>query len=271
MSEVKLSLPRFDGKPSSDYHLWQLRLLAILESKDLSVCVKYDSSSSIVETNTTETMRDGTPGTLVLLPTEEQNRKAAAIIINGLGDKPLRVVSNYTKDPQVMLQKLRERYASTKLSTRMSLMSELQSLRYKSGDMGEYIDRYTGLHDRLESMAAKVPEELAIIMFLHSMNGKFEAIIAAIRTMGDEKLTWDDVTARLLEEANSSTPRHVSGHQSALTTFAGPSRETCSQCSRSGHTADSCWWNPNNPQNKLPQNGTQSNKSNQNNSKRTAS
>jgi hypothetical protein len=84
MSEVKLSLPRFDGKTSSDYHLWQLRLLAILESKDPSVCVKDDSSSSILETNTTETMRDGTPGTLVLLPTEEQNRKAAAIVINGL-------------------------------------------------------------------------------------------------------------------------------------------------------------------------------------------
>jgi hypothetical protein len=51
-------------------------------------------------------MRDGA---LVLIPTEEQNRKAAAIIINGLGDKPLRVVSNHTEDPQVMLQNLRER------------------------------------------------------------------------------------------------------------------------------------------------------------------
>jgi hypothetical protein len=60
--------------------------------------------------------------TLVLIPTEEQNRKAAAIIVNGLGDKLLRVVSNHTKDPQVMLQNLRERYASTKLSTRISLM-----------------------------------------------------------------------------------------------------------------------------------------------------
>jgi gag-polypeptide of LTR copia-type len=179
-------------------------------------------------------MRDGT---LVLIPTEEQNRKAAAIIINGLGDKPLRVFSNHTKDPQVMLQKLRERYASTKISTRMSLMSELQSLRYKSGDTGENIDRYTGLMDRLESISAKVPEELAIIMFLHSMNGKIEAIIATIRTMGDDKLTWDDVTARLLEEVNNSTPRQASGHQSALTTFAGPSRESCSQCSRSVHTA----------------------------------
>jgi hypothetical protein len=120
-------------------------------------------------------------------------------------------------------------------------------------------------------MAAKIPEELAIFMFLHSMNGKFETIIAALRTMGDEKLTWDDVTARLLEEACSSTPRHVSGHQSALTTFAGTTRETCSQCSRSGHTSDTCWCNPNNPQNKLSQNGTQSNKSNQNNSTGSAS
>jgi gag-polypeptide of LTR copia-type len=202
-------------------------------------------------------MRDGKPGTVVLLPTEEQNRKAAAIIINGLGDKPLRVVSNYTKDPQVMLQKLRERYASTMLSTRMSLMSELHSLLYKSGDMGEYIDRYTRLLDGLELMAAKIPEEIASIMFLHSINGKFEAIIADLRTMGDENLTWDGVTAHLLEEANSSTPRHVSGHQSDFTIFAVQTRETCSQCSRSGHTADSCWWNPNNPQNKFTERNTE--------------
>jgi hypothetical protein len=120
-------------------------------------------------------------------------------------------------------------------------------------------------------MSAKVPDELAIIMFLHSMNGKFEAIIAAIRTMGDENLTWDDVTARMLEEANNSTPSQPSGHHSALTTFAGPSRESCSQCSRTGHTADRCWWNPNNPQNKLSQNETQGNESNQNHSKKPSS
>ena len=35
MSELKLHLPRFDGKPSSDFTLWQIRLQAILESKSL--------------------------------------------------------------------------------------------------------------------------------------------------------------------------------------------------------------------------------------------
>jgi hypothetical protein len=65
-------------------------------------------------------------------------------------------------------------------------------------------------------MSAKIPDELAVIMFLHSMGDKLEATIAALRTMGDEKLTWDNVTARLIEEANSSVYRHSSGNQRAL-------------------------------------------------------
>jgi Asp/Glu/hydantoin racemase len=80
---------------------------------------------------------DATPSTAVGLPafTDDQKRKETAIIINALGDKPLRVVAGDTKNPQVMLMKLRERYASTKLSTRMSLIAELHNMRYKNGDM----------------------------------------------------------------------------------------------------------------------------------------
>jgi gag-polypeptide of LTR copia-type len=114
-------------------------------------------------------------------------RKATAIIINGIGDKPLAVVAGYMSDPKLMHQKLREQYASSNLSTRMSLMAELQALRYKSGDMSDYLDRYAALLDRLEPMDSKVPPELAIIMFMHSMKGKYDTTIAALRTLGDEK------------------------------------------------------------------------------------
>jgi hypothetical protein len=113
--------------------------------------------------------------------TDDQKRKTVAIIINALGDKPLRVIAGDTKNPQVMLMKLRERYASTKLSTRMSLIAELHNIHYKNGDMGEYVDKYTALLDRLDAMNSKVSTELAIMMFLHSMNGKFEAKIAALK------------------------------------------------------------------------------------------
>jgi hypothetical protein len=69
----------------------------------------------------------------------------------------------------------------------MSLMAELQTLRYKSGDKAQYVEQYTALLYRLEAMDAKVPSELAVIMFLHSMNSKYEATIAALRTLGNDK------------------------------------------------------------------------------------
>jgi gag-polypeptide of LTR copia-type len=180
MSEIKLTLPRFEGKPSNDFHLWELRLQALLESKDLWHVMTSTTPGG--DTSAVTESPDGTSTTTGLSPiTDDQKRKAVAIIINALGDKPLRVVAGDTKNPQFMLTKLRERYASTKLSTRMSLIAELHNMRYKNGDMGEYVDKYTALLDRLEGMNSKVSTELAIIMFLHSMNGKFEATIAAAK------------------------------------------------------------------------------------------
>jgi gag-polypeptide of LTR copia-type len=147
-------------------------------------------------------------------------------------------------------------------------MSDLQSLHYKYGDTGEYIDRYAGILDRLESMSAKIADELAVIMFLHSMGGKFETTIAALHTMGDQVLAWEDVTARLIEETNTSVYRHSPGNQIALVSSPPKSTETCSQCSKlcsqcskPGHSAGRCWWNPKNSNNKI------SNKSSRNKSR----
>jgi gag-polypeptide of LTR copia-type len=149
-----------------------------------------------------------------------------------------------------MLAKLRERYASTKLSTRMSLIAELHNLRYKYGDMGGYLDIYAALPDRLKAMNAKIPTELAIIMFLHSMNGNFEATIAALKTMSDDSLTWNDVTASMIEESSSHSRTSSTTPQAAL--ILGSTLPTsCSSCGKHGHESDTCWWNPNNPKNRF--------------------
>jgi gag-polypeptide of LTR copia-type len=231
MSELKFTLPSFDGKLSSDFHLWQLRLQAILESKSIWYVIEPTPTS---------------------VSSAEDNRKAAAIIINGLGDKPLRSVSAHTKEPQTMVKRLREPYASTKLSTLMSLMAELQAMRYKTGDMAEYVDEYAALRDRLEAMNAKVPSDLAIIMFLHLMDGKFEGTSTALRTLGCDKLTWDDVTARLIEEFNTSFKCQSSGgNATAIVTSASKQAAVCTRCGKTVHEFSSCWWNPDNPRNKL--------------------
>jgi hypothetical protein len=97
-------------------------------------------------------------------------------------------------------------------------------------------------------MSAKVPSELAIIMFLQSMNGRFEATIAALKTMSDGSLTWEAVTARLIEEAGTQSRTRVG--QSALVSSSSPA-VTCSTCGKFGHKSEICWWNPANPGNRL--------------------
>jgi hypothetical protein len=66
--------------------------------------------------------------------------------------------------------------------------------------MVEYVDTYTSLLNRLEAMNAPIPGALAVIMFLSSLQGHFEATVASIRSLSDDDLTWDDVTSRLIEE-----------------------------------------------------------------------
>jgi hypothetical protein len=56
------------------------------------------------------------------------------------------------------------------LSTRMSLISELYTLSYVlNKDIGEYVDTYTSLLNRLEAMNAPIPGALAVIMFRSSL------------------------------------------------------------------------------------------------------
>ena len=234
MTEFKLFLPKFDGSKTSDYRLWLCRLEAVLEDQDIAHVIQSRSEMA------SSTILDAQFGVAC--------KKAAAIIINGLADKPLRVVVSHRKNPAKMIEKLNERYASSSFSTRMSLMSELNNISYaRNGDMSEYVDNYTSLLDRLETMDAKVPQPLAVIMFLSSMRGQFEATVAALRTMGDDELSWDDVTSRLIEEASSTVSR--TRRDTALATVQA--RVVCNFCGRPGHEEDRCWTNPANPKNRL--------------------
>jgi hypothetical protein len=125
----------------------------------------------------------------------------------------------------------------------MSLMAELQALRYKSGNMSDYVNRYAALLDSLESTDSKVPPELAVIMFMHSMNGKDEATMAALRTLGDENLIWEDVTTRFIEKYNTNTHKgstFTGKNATALATLKSSPTIICSRCGRTGHENAHC-------------------------------
>jgi hypothetical protein len=126
MTDFKLFLPKFDGSKTSDFGLWLCRLEAVLEDKGIAYTIEPEefpprSSLTVVELPSASALAESAEFAAA-------RKKAAAIIINGLGDKPLRVVVSHRRDPALMIFKLNERYASSTLSTRMSLISELYTL-----------------------------------------------------------------------------------------------------------------------------------------------
>jgi hypothetical protein len=69
--------------------------------------------------------------------------------------------------------------------------------------MGDFVDSFASILDRLECMGAKIDKDLSVVMLLSSMNGNFESTVETIKTLGDEKLTWDDVFSRLIKAAKT--------------------------------------------------------------------
>jgi gag-polypeptide of LTR copia-type len=110
--------------------------------------------------------------------------------------------------------------------------------------MGEFVDSFASILDRLECIGAKIDEDLSVFMLISSMNGHLESAVEAIKTLGDEKLTWDDVCSRLIEISKMSQNKR---RDVALT---GREMITCDFCDKRGHEAGRCW-NPDNPHNRL--------------------
>jgi hypothetical protein len=236
MSDIKLQLSKFDGKPSSDYGLWLCRLEAILEAKGLAHTIQ-DSDEGAVPAESALTD---------IVDAALQVRKTSSIIVNGLADKPLRIVRAHCKCSLKMIQKFNERYASTTLSTRKSLIWQLNGLSHQRGkDMGDFVDSFAFILDRLECMGVKIDEDVSGVMLLSSKDSSFESTVEAIKTLGDEKLTWDDVCSRLIEVAKTSQNKR---REVALT---GREIITCDFCDKRGHEAGQCWKNPDNSHKRL--------------------
>jgi gag-polypeptide of LTR copia-type len=50
--------------------------------------------------------------------------------------------------------------------------------------MGDFVDSFASILDRLECMGAKIDKDLSVVMLLSSMNGNFESTVETIKTRG---------------------------------------------------------------------------------------
>ena len=185
-------ISKFNTDRGDDVTLWTLRFGALLESKEVADVILWD------------VFADNDPNTL---PNETKKRiaRASMLLVQSLGDKPLRIVIGEKKNPYRMYGKLVERYATKNAATRVQLQTALHQMRYSSSKtMSEYIDEMEEIFNRLAAMDIEIVETMQVARFLTSFGNSDESpyggVISAFQTMADENLTWETVTARLLQE-----------------------------------------------------------------------
>ena len=191
---------KFFGKPGEDYQLWAARTQAALYEKGVGYVIENDL---LTEGDVNDDI-------------QKNICTACAVIIQGLGDKPLRLCLGEKNDPFKMWKRLSDRYAVSNTATRVQLQSKLTKLSYSGQVMGDYVDSCEEIFNKLAGMGSTVSEELQVAMFLFSFGdlnrSKFGHAISSLQNIQDG-LSWETATARLLQ-AYEDAVWHAEGHRS---------------------------------------------------------
>ena len=205
----KTPIPKFNDATSDSFHLWQLRMRAVLHHKGVLPLVE-GTAVSPGETATEEQKAAH----------EKLRAKAVAVLILGLGDRPLKAVQKDAGNPATLWKRLSSRYASKTTSTKLMLLNEVFTHKFSAGTaLADHIADLELVFTKLSAAGHDLDELLQVSALLSSLEGvsDYEPTIAAIRTMDESKTTWEAVTSRLLDEANERGQTSSSGARLATT------------------------------------------------------
>lgn len=165
---------KFSGNAGEDFQLWETRTEAALAAKEALFVVLSDVI--------------GEAGDAGL--SDEQPKivgQAWAVLIQGLGDKPLRMCMQFKTNPFQMWQKLHERYVVTNVVTKVQLQTRLSKHVYRGQVMSDYVDMFEEIFNRLSGMGSHIQEDMQIAMYLASSGDKGKSpyghVISSMQTL----------------------------------------------------------------------------------------
>lgn len=175
--------------------------------------------------------------------------------------KIYKFIGNPGEDFQIWaaLKGLSERCSVRNVVAMVQLQAKSVKLRYSDQIMSDYIDQFEEVFSRLDGMKSIIQEKVPVVKLLASfgdkVNSPFGHVILSVKTVSDS-LSWERVTARLLQEYDQQTRQQVpkASEPYGQAPRVGKSRQNrndqncramsasirCCECNEMGHVARCC-------------------------------
>ena len=167
----KTSFVKFYSKADEDFQLWSVRTQAALIAKEVGQTVEYDLLAD-------ESVKEETTKSCAMV---------IAIVIQGLRYKPLRLCLGDKDNPFAMWKRLREHHSVSNLASRVKLQSKLARIQYNQKAIGDYIDGFEEILNRLAGIGSAISEDMQLAMVLSSFGdlnkSPFGSIISLLQTV----------------------------------------------------------------------------------------
>lgn len=229
MEEEKYRMCLFDGL---NFGSWKFRLEAILDQYDLKTFLENDLDTLCV---------GKTPDIVTALTKKEKRCKA--IIINHIADDQLEYIKDKTS-PKEIFDTLKSVFERKTISSQLFIRKKLLILKYiESDEMNQYLLKFDKIIRQLKESGAHVEESDIICYLLLSLPKSYDAVVAALETMDQTKLTVEFVKARLLDEHNKRQNHSTSGSRQQSTAFYTQKQGfsfKCHNCGKPGHKRSNC-------------------------------
>src|SRR5271170_3875770 len=206
---------------SSNYRTWKFSIRMVLQARDLWEVVSGEEVKPGEET--------------AALAWEKKERKALAIIALALSAAEKEHIIECTA-PKAAWDILEKLYEGKGRNRKFMLLQELFRMSMGSEKMDSYLRGVRERMSELSTIGLKLEEDVKLAIILNGLPERYRYLVVSLEKQ--EKIDFDDLTARLLEEEKKVDPVEGRGVKMALK-FRKMEGD-CHYCGQQGHWKRDC-------------------------------